>query len=148
MPRLTNSTDKAPSRRKRQIESEVHGQHGGDYRAYLEHAFKTEIHSTPHRKRDDLHSRWFSSTLRDWFEVQQEIDIGYGGLRRSVTVSSWELTHTDWKLISEKGQISLVSIRRRGAMQCWGDPSCSEIGSIRRSWHQSWSIWWTLYYCK
>lgn len=86
---LIPALDKPATSRKvkRDIELEVEREHGGDYRRYLEHTFKKEMRETPHHKRSDLHERWFSSDLKKWFEAHKNVDINYGGLRRSLNVS-------------------------------------------------------------
>jgi chitinase len=63
---------------------EVETQFGGEYKAWLEHTWDKEKRSID---KDELHKRWWSGDVRQWWDKQREIDKDYEGVRHRVRQS-------------------------------------------------------------
>ncbi|KAF2733512.1 hypothetical protein EJ04DRAFT_468282 [Polyplosphaeria fusca] len=64
---------------KRDLEVEV--KFGGDHKAWLEHTWHREKRSLD---KDELHKRWWSGNVKEWWDRQREIDVDYTGIRHQV----------------------------------------------------------------
>lgn len=73
----------APKDGQRKRDLEVERDHGGDYKSWLEHSWHKEKRSMD---LDDLHKRWFSGDVREWFSKQKEVDIDFTGVNHHATV--------------------------------------------------------------
>jgi chitinase len=68
-------------KRKRDLEVETH--FGGDHKAWLEHTWRKEKRSFNHV---ELHKRWWSGNVREWWDKQKKVDIDYTGIHHRVYV--------------------------------------------------------------
>ena len=69
--------DGSGERKKRDLElmqEEVDRNHGGSWPGYLHHRWRKERRETPLHKRDELHRRWFSATLKSWIDKMLKVD--------------------------------------------------------------------------
>ncbi|KAG4436704.1 hypothetical protein IFR05_007818 [Cadophora sp. M221] len=81
-----------PKLRRRQLQ-EVHEQHGGSYKRWIEHTWYKEKRSMePH----ELHERWFSGEVLRWFQLQQEIAL------KSTTLNRRLDEDIRWKLFDQQ----------------------------------------------
>ncbi|OAL43395.1 hypothetical protein IQ07DRAFT_593170 [Pyrenochaeta sp. DS3sAY3a] len=71
--------DKPSGMRKRQLE--VDTIFGGDHKAWLEHNWHIEKHTLHH---SEIHKRWFSGDLKEWWDKQRNVDIKYDGIRHQI----------------------------------------------------------------
>lgn len=74
--------------RRKQLE-EVRELHGGSYKRWIEHTWHKEKRSMD---RAELHERWFSGQVLEWFTLQSEIALKSPTLHRSMDVSPHPLT--------------------------------------------------------
>ncbi|KAH6671469.1 hypothetical protein B0J14DRAFT_565139 [Halenospora varia] len=75
-PFLTQRTTAPPSTQKKR-DLEVKTEHGGDYKKWVEHSWHKEKRSMDLA---ELHKRWFSSDIREWFSKQRDIDLTLTGV--------------------------------------------------------------------
>jgi chitinase len=68
---------------KRQIE--VDTQFGGDHKAWLEHNWHVEKRALGH---EEIHKRWFSGDVKEWWDRQRNVDVKYDGVRHNIKVST------------------------------------------------------------
>jgi chitinase len=66
---------------KRKRDLEVETNFGGDHKAWLEHQWHLEKRSTD---KDELHRRWWSGNVKEWWDKQRDIDVDYTGVRHRV----------------------------------------------------------------
>ncbi|KAH9211348.1 glycosyl hydrolases family 18-domain-containing protein, partial [Leptodontidium sp. 2 PMI_412] len=81
-----------PETRKRD-EEEVHRDHGGDYKSWMEHTWHKEKRMV---ERDELHARWFSGKVSEWFQKQKDISINHNIFRHDIH------DEIDWTLIDQE----------------------------------------------
>jgi chitinase len=72
---------KTSSKRKRQIEVDTH--FGGDHKAWLEQNWHIEKRTLQHQ---EIHARWFSGDLKEWWDRQRNVDVKYDGVRHDIKV--------------------------------------------------------------
>jgi chitinase len=68
---------------------------GGNKKAWLEHTWrkeKRELHYT------ELHKRWWSGNVKEWWDKQRDVDIKYQGVRHRVHVCLISSFKLDLKL--------------------------------------------------
>jgi chitinase len=80
---LIFSTAAHHDKKKRDLEVEV--DFNGDHKAWLEHTWRKEKRSLNHV---ELHKRWWSGNVREWWDKQREVDVEYTGIRHRVYVRS------------------------------------------------------------
>ncbi|ORY04392.1 hypothetical protein BCR34DRAFT_572769 [Clohesyomyces aquaticus] len=66
---------------KRKRDLEVQFDFGGDEKAWLYHTWHKEKRSMTH---EELHARWWSGNVREWYDRQRNIDHDYTGIRHRV----------------------------------------------------------------
>lgn len=71
-------------------------EHGGDYKSWIEHTWHKEKRSIEH---EDLHARWFSGKIFEWFTIQQKVSLDINVLSHELNVSSHPIPEKS-KLIS------------------------------------------------
>ncbi|OIW30103.1 hypothetical protein CONLIGDRAFT_552353, partial [Coniochaeta ligniaria NRRL 30616] len=85
----------ATKRRKRsaaEIHHEVTHHHGGSYKRYADHLWREDKRSTPEHELHELHARWFSATMKDWFDSMRDVDQEYRLVRHRVDETMrWDL---------------------------------------------------------
>lgn len=59
-------------KQKRQQEREVKEEHGGDYKSWIEHTWHKEKRSMD---MEELHARWFSGEVYEWFTIQKKVSM-------------------------------------------------------------------------
>ncbi|KAJ6287495.1 hypothetical protein J3E71DRAFT_358329 [Bipolaris maydis] len=70
-----------PGNQKRKRDLEIETIFGGNKKAWLEHTWrkeKRELHYT------ELHKRWWSGNVKEWWDKQRDVDIKYQGVRHRV----------------------------------------------------------------
>ena len=67
---------------KKKRDLEVETEFGGDHKQWLEHTWRKEKRSFVDK--DELHKRWWSGNVREWWDKQKEIDVDYTGIRHNV----------------------------------------------------------------
>jgi chitinase len=78
---LTACTAAHHSKKKRDLE--VEERFGGDHKAWLYHTWHTEKRSMNH---EELHARWWSGDVREWYDKHRKVDQDYTGVRHQVIV--------------------------------------------------------------
>ncbi|RYN58904.1 hypothetical protein AA0114_g1804 [Alternaria tenuissima] len=85
-----------PGKHRRKRDLEIETMFGGNKKAWLEHAWrkeKRELHYT------ELHKRWWSGNVKEWWDKQRDVDIKYEGVRHRVheqfNIKIFEETLTD-----------------------------------------------------
>ena len=69
---------------KKKRDLEVEERFGGDHKQWLYHTWHTEKRSMNH---EELHARWWSGDVREWFDKHRKVDQEYTGVRHRVIVS-------------------------------------------------------------
>jgi chitinase len=84
-----------PGKQKRKRDLEIETMFGGNKKAWLEHTWrkeKRELHYT------ELHKRWWSGNVKEWWDKQRDVDIKYQGVRHRVHVCLISSFKLDLKL--------------------------------------------------
>ncbi|KAK1971060.1 hypothetical protein LY78DRAFT_568603 [Colletotrichum sublineola] len=104
-------------RSKRQIEEEVHRDHGGSYKQYMYHLWSVDKRSTPQDELHDLHARWFSKSgaIKDWIDRFTNVDEEYELVRHRVN------EQIRWDLYDESIACNIKGVDTTGYFKAWAD---------------------------
>lgn len=76
---------KAPAgQQKRDMHAEVRREHAGDWHSYLDRRFARERRETREEDLHQLHERWLSIALDDWYQRMRNVDYDVSVLRHKV----------------------------------------------------------------
>jgi chitinase len=60
--------------------------HGGSWESYLDHKWSLDRRNTPEDKLHELHDRWISAIVGDWYNRMKKVDVEYEFARHKVSV--------------------------------------------------------------
>ncbi|KAH0491929.1 hypothetical protein TgHK011_003330 [Trichoderma gracile] len=116
---VDNDPNNTPSR-KRDMARQVHENHGGSWKRYAEHHFRSERLATPKHKRAEFEKRWWSLDPEVWLAVmallnQKQFD-------NEVPLASHHIDDTfPFWIFNERLQCSLLGVPYEAYFAVWAD---------------------------
>jgi len=105
---------------KRNVELEVEREHGGSWKRYVDHVYRTEKRETPAHLLPEFQKRWTDTSDADWLKFMERLNEQE--FEQEVNLGSHHITsHVPFYLFNENLQCTLLGIPYNAYFMVWAD---------------------------